>query len=151
MEVPASLRAWFVVHFIVDVAIALPLLVLPEEFLPRLGWTTVDPVSPRLVAAALMGIGIQSWRGRNDGVDAYRAMLALKVVWSATAIVGLMIAIARGAPPAAFLFLAVFLGFCGIWSHYAIRFRQHAQADVRGTLSDSDDDDPRGDRGLRPS
>jgi hypothetical protein len=126
MEIPASLRAWFVVHFLVDVVCAVPLLLVPELVLPRLGWTTVDPVTTRLVGAALLAIGVQSWRGRNGGVAEFRAMLALKVIWSSAAILGLTIAIARGAPPAAFLCLAIFLVFCGVWSHHAIRFRQHA-------------------------
>ncbi|MES1207356.1 MAG: hypothetical protein ABUS79_15570 [Pseudomonadota bacterium] len=128
MEIPASLRAWFVVHSLVDIAVAVPLLLAPEALLPRFGWQSVDPVASRLVAAALLAIGVQSWRGRNDGAAAYRAMLALKVVWSAAAIVALTIAIGRGAPPLTFGFLAMFLGFCGVWTYYAIRLRQLAQA-----------------------
>lgn len=128
IEVPATLRLWFAVHAVVDVAVALPLLFAPEELLPRLGWTAVDPVSARLVAAALLAIGVQSWRTRNADASVYRAMLALKVIWSVSAIAGLGLAIARGAPSAAFLFLAIFLVFCGVWSHHAIRFRQLARA-----------------------
>ena len=128
LEVPATLRLWFLVHFVVDVVAAVPLLVAPEELLPRLGWTAVDPVSARLVGAALMAIGVQSWRTRNAGAVVYRAMLGLKVIWSATAILGLSLAIARGAPPLTFLFLSIFLVFCGVWLHHAIRFRQLARA-----------------------
>lgn len=128
IEVPATLRLWFAVHAVVDVAFALPLLFATEELLPRLGWTAVDPVSPRLVAAALLGIGVQSWRTRNADVAVFREMLALKLVWSASAILGLALAITRGAPSAAFVFLSIFLVFCGVWSHHAIRFRQLARA-----------------------
>jgi hypothetical protein len=128
IEVPATLRWWFAVHAVVDVAFALPLLFATEELLPRLGWTAVDPVSPRLVAAALLGIGVQSWRTRNADVAIFREMLALKLVWSSSAILGLALAIARGAPSAAFAFLSIFLVFCGVWSHHAIRFRQLARA-----------------------
>ena len=138
MEIPAGLRAWFTAHFFVDVLLAAPLLLAPEALLPRLGFTAFDPVSPRLVGAALLGIGLQSLRGRNDGVAAYRAMLGLKVIWSAAAIVGLLIAIARGAPPATFLFLSLFLVFAGVWVHYAVRLRQFARA---GHDDDSDDED----------
>jgi type III secretory pathway component EscV len=111
--------------------------------LPRLGWVAVDPVTTRLVAAALLAIGVQSWRGRHAGVEAYRTMLGLKVVWSTAAIVGLTIAIARGAPPVAFLCLAVFLAFCGVWSHHAIRFRQLGRAPIAAESEDAvGDDDP---------
>lgn len=136
MEIPTSLRTWFVVHAALDIVCGLPLLLVPEAILPRLGWRTVDPVTTRLVAAALLAIGVQSWRGRHDGVGAYRAMLGLKVVWSASAIVGLTIAIARGAPPLAFLCLSIFLAFCGVWSHHAIRFRQLSRV---AHVAESDD------------
>ncbi|HEY4187004.1 MAG TPA: hypothetical protein VGP07_18145 [Polyangia bacterium] len=141
MEVPASLRTWFAVHALIDVVCGVPLLLFPELVLPRLGWTAVDPVTTRLVGAALLGIGVQSWRGRNDGVEAFRAMLGLKVVWSATAIVGLSIAIARGAPSLAFVLLSVFLAFCGVWSHHAIRFRQLSRlSNVPETDTPADDE-----------
>ena len=124
--VPSALRLWFIVHFVVDLVFAIPLLLVPEELLPRLGWTAVDPVSARLVGAALMGIGVQSWRSRNASVAAYRALLSLKIIWSASAIFGLTLAIARGAPPLTFALLSIFLIFCGVWTHHAIRLRQAA-------------------------
>jgi hypothetical protein len=145
MEIPPALRAWFVVHFLVDVAVAIPLLLVPEEILPRVGWSAIDSVSPRLVAAALMAIGVQSWRCRNAGIETYRTLLGVKILWSATAIAGLTIAIARGAPPLTFGLLSIFLGFSGVWSHYAIRLRQQAQADApdaQGLPSEMDDQSP---------
>ncbi len=36
VSVPSSLRAWFVVHFLADVAAALPLFVAPHAVLARL-------------------------------------------------------------------------------------------------------------------
>lgn len=128
MELPASLRTWFTVHFVVDWLFGIPLLLVPELVLPPLGWGEVDPVSTRLASAALLAIGAQSLRSRNAGLEAYRALLSLKVIWSTAAILGLSIAIVRGAPPATFAFLGLFLAFCGVWSHYAIRLRQIAGA-----------------------
>jgi len=128
VEVPASLRLWFVVHAVVDVAAAVPLIIAPEAILPRLGWTFVDPVAARLVGAALAGIGVTSWRTRHASAAVVRALVGLKVVWSASAILALVLAIGRGAPQLTFLFLSIFLAFCGVWSHHAIRFRQLARA-----------------------
>ena len=51
VEVPASLRLWFAVHAIVDIAVAVPLLLAPEELLPRLGWRAVDPVTLRFTSS----------------------------------------------------------------------------------------------------
>jgi hypothetical protein len=93
-----------------------------------LGFSAVDPVSPRLVGAALVGIGTQSLIGRNEGLDAYRIMLNLKLLWSSTAIFALVMGIGEGAPPVTGLFLAVFLAFFGVWTYYRIRFKQMSAA-----------------------
>jgi hypothetical protein len=124
MEIPASLRNWFVAHALIDVACGAPLLLVPELLLPRLGWTAVDPVMARLAGAALLAIGAQAWRSRDAGVDVYRALLGINVIWSAMVIFGMAIAIGRGAPSAAFLVLSASLALCGVWTHHAIRFRQ---------------------------
>jgi hypothetical protein len=128
MDIPVSLRRWFVAHFVVDVAFAVPLLVAPGAFLRALGWTTVDPVSSRLVGAALLAIGVQSLLGRGAGLEAYRAMLNLKLIWSASAIAGLVVCIGEGAPPPTFAFLSAFLAFFGVWFHYRVRMKQMAAA-----------------------
>ena len=83
--VPVWLRRWFVVHFVADWIFALPLFVAPRAFLGLLGWTEVDPVSARLVAAAHFGIGTESLLNRNGTVESFRSMLNLKIIWSATA------------------------------------------------------------------
>ncbi len=122
--VPLSLRRWFVVHFALDVAIAVPLLLAPEWLLPRLGWLFVDPVTSRLVGAALMGIGLESLLGRNAGVEAFRAMLNLKIIWSASAILGLGLGLWKGGPPVAGLFMVVFAVFLGIWVYYRLQLKE---------------------------
>ncbi len=119
--IPLSLRRWFVVHFAIDVLIAVPLLLAPEWLLPRLGWLFVDPVTSRLVGAALMGIGLQSLLGRNAGVEVFRAMLNLKIIWSASATFGLGLGLLKGGPPVAGLFLVVFVAFTGLWVYYRQR------------------------------
>jgi hypothetical protein len=128
MEIPLTLRRWFVVHFLVDVALALPLLLAPTAFLRALGWTAIDPVTARLVGAALLAIGVQSWLGRNAGAEAFRAMLNLKLVWSASAIVGLVLSVGEGAPPFAWGLLSAFIAFFGVWFHYRVRMKQLAGA-----------------------
>src|SRR6185295_9063518 len=97
-DVPRSLRRWFVFHFFADMSFALPLMIAPRWFLTMNGWTTVDVVTARLVAAALIGIGTQSLIGRNDDAASYRAMLNVKCIWSGAAIVGFVWSLADGAP-----------------------------------------------------
>ena len=122
--VPKSLRTWFVIHCVADVAFALPLLVIPVRFLTTLGWETVDPFAARLVAAALMGIGVESYLGRNAGLEAYRGMLNLKVIWSGTAVLGMAVTMASGQGPwSGWALIAVFAAFNVLWVTYRLRLR----------------------------
>jgi hypothetical protein len=122
-SVPASLRRWFVAHFVTDVVVAIPLLAAPDAFLRSLGWNTVDPIAARMVGAALAGIGVESLLCRNDPVEVFRAMLRLKCIWSGVAVVGVSLSIAQGAPTVAWAILAVFVGFAMVWNHYRLRLR----------------------------
>jgi hypothetical protein len=142
MEVPVTLRRWFVAHFVVDVAFGLPLLLAPALLLRPLGWTSIDGASTRLVGAALLAIGAQSFLGRNDGIEGIKAMLNLKIIWSFAAILGLVLSIGEGAPQAAWAFLSAFLAFAGVWTHYRIRFKQLASAAQMDESHPEDDEPP---------
>ncbi|MSQ53378.1 MAG: hypothetical protein EXR28_16020 [Betaproteobacteria bacterium] len=120
-EVPASLRIWFVVHFWADMVVAVPLMIAPDAVLTLMGWGTVDPVASRLVAAALLGIGVESLLGRNASAETFRAMLNLKIIWSGAAIIALGIGVAQGAGAITTAFLATFAVFCAIWIYYRRR------------------------------
>lgn len=141
MEIPTSLRHWFVAHAVIDVVCGIPLLLVPELLLPHLGWKTVDPVTARLVGAALLALGTQAWRSRAAGVDVYRALLGINVVWSAMVIIGMAIAIAHDAPSAAFIVLSASLALCGVWTHHAIRFRQLSQLSATADTESEDTGD----------
>ncbi len=123
MSPPKSLRSWFVFHFVADVVFAVPLFLAPRAFLGLLGWPCVDPVTSRLVAAALFGIGIQSLLGRNGGLEEFRGMLSLKVIWSGFATLGLLWSVLEGGPTSGWLFVAIFAGFNGVWSFYRWKLR----------------------------
>ncbi|MCG8477854.1 MAG: hypothetical protein MI724_02075 [Spirochaetales bacterium] len=117
--VPPALRRWFLVHFLLDVAFAIPLLVAPRSFLLALGWRRVDPVASRLVAAALFGIGIESFLARNAPLSAFPALLNLKIIWSWGAVIGILISIiegAHGVPWALAGFLFIFAAFNVVWT-----------------------------------
>jgi hypothetical protein len=77
-----------VVHGVVDWIFAVPLFLIPDAFLRALGWTVVDPMAARGMAAALVGIGTQSLLARNSTGAVYRELLSLKIPWSFTATLG---------------------------------------------------------------
>ncbi len=117
-SLPRSLRTWFVIHFIVDIFFAIPLLFLPDLILPWFGWTSFDPIMPRLVGAALLGIGGESLISRNASAEVFKALLSLKIIWATAAIIALSLGIAAGGPSLAWLFLAVFVLFLMVWLYY---------------------------------
>lgn len=119
------LRFWFVVHFVVDMLFAIPLFVAPEWMLGLFGWQTVDPITSRLVAAALFGIGIESFLGRNASAETFKAMLNLKLIWSFGAVlgIGLSLALAGGGPIMAWGVLLIFVVFFILWAYYRYQLR----------------------------
>ena len=123
-EVPNSLRTWFVIHFYADMLFGIPLLLFPELVMPLLGWGATDPISTRVVGAALMGIGIESYLGRNANVEVFRAMLNLKVIWSSSAILGIGLGLWQGGAKAGWLFLGIFVIFWFVWIYYWRKLRE---------------------------
>ncbi len=124
MDVPVSLRSWFVAHFAVGVAVGAPLLFVPGLLLGALGWRSVDPVCARLAGAGLLVIGAVSWLARDEGPDVCRMVLNLNTLWAYAALFGLVAAAGQGAAPAVWALLSAFLAFAGVWTHYRIRFKQ---------------------------
>jgi hypothetical protein len=122
--VPRALRTWFVIHFWADILFAIPVFFAPDAVLTMAGWTAVDPITARLVAAALFGIGIESLIGRNADANGFLPMLNLKVIWSFTAALGILISMLQGAHDGAlfgWLMFAVFAGFHGVWVYWRLR------------------------------
>ena len=125
--VPAALKWWFVLHCIADVIVALPLFVAPREVLGLLGWQAVDPFAARLTAAALFGIGIESWLGRNAGRESFRGMLQLKIIWSGFATVGLAWSVIEGGlryTSIGWMLVAVFAAFHALWWYWRLRLEK---------------------------
>lgn len=120
-DTPQGLKTWFAIHFVVDMLFALPLIFFPEYILPLFGWASFDPVMPRMVGAALLGIGGESLFSRNAPREVFTALLRLKIIWASGAILALGLGILNGGPIATWGFLAIFVGFLGIWIYFSIK------------------------------
>ena len=102
-------------------------MLVPVEMLSMLGWQTVDAYTARLVAAALFGIGIESYLGRNAGVESIRNMLNLKIIWSLGAVLGIGISLAQNAqnnPLMALGILVIFVGFNMLWVYWRLGLKE---------------------------
>jgi hypothetical protein len=123
-SIPQGLRTWFVIHFAVDMLFGVPLLFFPHWIMGIFGWSYVDPVTSRLVGAALLGIGGESLVGRNANLETFRALLNLKIIWAFGAVLGIGLGIRDGAPLIAWGILGIFALFLGVWLYYRIRLRE---------------------------
>ncbi len=105
----------------------------------------MDPVAARLVAAALLGIGVESLLRLHEArlhhpmdengnmhfqdsykakIDTCRGMLNLKIIWSFGALIGLAISLVQGEqgrPAVLWLLLIAFLFFHGLWVYWRVR------------------------------
>ncbi|MDA3938860.1 MAG: hypothetical protein PF693_06075 [Spirochaetia bacterium] len=126
-EIPKTLKAWFVVHFIADTLFAIPLFVAPVFLLKLLNWQSVDPLMARMVAAALFGIGIESLLCIKLGRDAFIAMLNLKIIWSFAAIAGFIIGLSQGLfgyTLVGVALLIIFTAFNILWIYWRLYFKK---------------------------
>ncbi len=119
-EVSQNLKKWFVAHFIIDLLFAVPLFLFPATFLGFVGWEYFDPVTARLVAAALFGIGLESYLGRNGNAEQFKGMLRLKIIWSGFATFGILITMfsIETKPLIGWFLAAVFLAFNTVWVYW---------------------------------
>ncbi len=118
--IPSALRNWFIIHCIVDLVFAIPLFLFPEWTLKLFDWPHFDPLATRLVAAALFGIGLESYLGRDGGLEKYLGMLRLKVIWSGTAAAGILITqfSMSEKPVAGWLLASIFIAFNLLWVYW---------------------------------
>lgn len=121
-QVPNSLKIWFFIHFIIDYLLAIPLLFFPDYFLRYLGWITPDIFLARLVGAALIGIGGVSLLQNKSSLDSYNSLLTLKILWSLTAIISIILSILEGTTPKIiWLILIIFIIFSILWIYYKLK------------------------------
>lgn len=118
MKIPASLKTWFVVHFVADMLFGIPLLFAPLWTMELFGFQGVEDITARLVGAALIAIGGTSLMAKNGSLDSYRSLLSLKLIWSSTAILGLVLSLLHTKNSMIWLFIAIFAVFFLIWHHY---------------------------------
>ena len=117
-SVPGSLRIWFIVHFLVDLVFALPLIFVPGWLLSLFGFSVGELVTPRLVGAAFLAIGGTSFLIRNKSVESFETLLTLKIIWSVVAILGIILALLEGTSPFAWGVLGTYVLFFCVWVWY---------------------------------
>jgi hypothetical protein len=122
-DIPKSLRIWFIIHFIIDMLFAIPLLFFSAWTLNLFGFSLENLLFARLVGAALIGIGGASFLVRDKPKNVYLTLIDLKILWSLAAILAIIWSIIEGAPKTTWLFLAIFVGFSIVWQYYKIKLK----------------------------
>ena len=76
-----------------------------------------------MIGAALLGIGGFSLIAHKAGIETYKNLLTMKLIWSGTAIIALIISIAEGALKATWLFFGIYAFFFLLWKSYRKNIR----------------------------
>ena len=116
LKVPKGLVIWFKIHFLVDMIFGIPLLLLPEFTLNLFGIFAGEMVTARLIGAGLIGIGGASLLTKK--LEAYKIMLNLKIIWSLSAILALILSTIYGSPKIVYLLIMIFGIFSAVWIYY---------------------------------
>lgn len=116
--IPTGLRHWFITHFVIDMIFAIPLILFPTWLLSTLGFETTNLLLARLVGAALVGIGGTSLIMHKKDISAYVTMLQLKLLWSGTAIIAIILSLRDENVITLWFLLAIFVIFSLIWGYY---------------------------------
>ena len=123
-EVPKTLKNLFLIHFFVDYLIAIPLFIAPKVFFNLLNIGTFDPLTARIVAAALFGIGGISIYAHKKNKEIYKILLDLKIIWGGTSTFGILITLLQGYNPIGWIIFFIFLAFTLIWVYYRIKLNK---------------------------
>jgi hypothetical protein len=120
------LERWFVIHFMIDVAVGLPLLIAPQLVLNLIGFETAKSWMARIIAAALMGIGVESWLGRKASKEGYFGMLRLKIIWSGAVVMGLVMSLLSGEIDLlrGGIMMGIFMAFNLVWVYWLLKLRK---------------------------
>ncbi len=121
--VPKSLRIWFLLHFIADLFFAIPLILFPKIILNVLEINSTAIPLARLVGAALVGIGGASFFSYKKSKESYNILLTLKILWSITAILGLIVSIVQGSSKLLWIVVSAFSIFAIVWIYFKIKLK----------------------------
>ena len=122
--VPKSLKNWFLIHFAVDLIAAVPLIFFTPWVVSTFSLEDMSFVALRLVGAALLGIGGTSFVAHNAGLESYKNLLVLKIIWSTSAIFGLTLSLMESYSLTILSVLIVFAVFSSIWARNFIKLRK---------------------------
>ena len=117
-KISQGLRTWFMIHFIVDVIFAIPLIFFPAWLLGLFGYSETQFITSRLLGAGLLGIGGASYLTYKKSKESYHTLLNLKIIWSISAILVLLYSLFLGAPRSIWFIIIAFIIFSVAWIYY---------------------------------
>lgn len=97
----------------------IPLLFFPQIILNLFGFFSQEYIMARLVGAALIGIGGSSVFAKTK--ENYDILLTLKVIWSISALIGLLISFLVTYQKTILIFIFIFGIFSSVWVYYKVR------------------------------
>jgi len=117
-KVPTGLKVFFILHFIVDTGFGIPFVFLTRTMHELFHLPTENLILGRMFGAAMIAIGGVSILVIKDKLDSFKSLLKLKLLWSASAIVGIGISLNENFHDSYFFAFSFFVLFFVVWSYY---------------------------------
>ena len=121
-----SLRVIFLIHAIVSAVLGVLFLVVPGRFLGLFGWAPIDPITSRLLGAALLALAWGSYRGWRAAEKAQVAILIeVEAAFCVLASLGILRHLVVASWPwYVWLLFAGFVAWAIVWIHELVVLRR---------------------------
>ena len=95
------LKPTLLIHAIVSAVLGVLLLIIPGDFLQRLGWSPIDPITTRLLGAAFLALAWGDFRGwRQPAKSDITLLVEVQLAFSALGSIGVLRHLVTGGWPA---------------------------------------------------
>lgn len=95
------LKPTLLIHAIVSAVLGALLLIIPGDFLQRLGWSPIDPITTRLLGAAFLALAWGDFRGwRQPDRSDITLLVEVQLAFSALGGIGVLRHLVSGGWPA---------------------------------------------------
>lgn len=118
--IPKGLKITFLMHFILGLIMGIPFLVFPEGYADMLNFTMSEPMTYRLLGAAIIGFSISSWFAyKKLNWESVEILVIAEIVWTALGtIITIWGIISNDFPAVAWLNAITMLGFAIAFSYF---------------------------------
>lgn len=127
-SIPQGLKIAFLVHLAISLVFGLLLFIIPGRFLRFTDWQPIDPVTSRLLGAALLAMALGDWLCyQATEWEAVAVLLQFHIGYTVLGAIGLLRHLLFvPTPTSAWVDLAILVIFAAVWIYFFLTGRPQA-------------------------